>query len=96
MPMITWYANPFMLCAYMIDNDECSNAWELTLGNITRSNSYAAPGTTAAATQSNTTTLPSCGIDGTMMTCGINLLPSRPEIFTSRLSLQYILIAQAT
>jgi uncharacterized repeat protein (TIGR03803 family) len=49
------FYNNFTICAFMTNNDECSNAETLTVGAGERL------GTTQSTTQSNTTPLPSCG-----------------------------------
>ena len=50
----------FTLCGYISENDECSSAKELTIGNIPYANVNQRYGTTDGATESTTTPLPSC------------------------------------
>ena len=50
----------FTLCAYMINNDECTTAQQLLPGNITTIGYNSVQGTTYGATESITTPLPTC------------------------------------
>ncbi len=54
----------FSFCAYLISNDECGTAKELTVGNINNYFAYGQYGTTDGSTQSSTTPLPACEVDG--------------------------------